>query len=65
VHNQVFQDREFLIEYLNQPPQILNREEKAEVADAMALLESKAISLLIFCSDAMLTAVVDGKRKGG
>jgi len=41
VHNQVFQDREFVIDCHDKLLQILNREDKAEVANAMALLESK------------------------
>jgi hypothetical protein len=40
-HNKVFQDREFLIDCHDKLPQILNREAKAEVADAMTLLEGK------------------------
>ena len=40
VQNQVFQDREFLIDCHNKLPQILNREDKAEVADAMTMLKS-------------------------
>jgi len=40
MHNQVLQDREFLIDCHNKLPQILNREDKAEVADAMTMLKS-------------------------
>ena len=64
VYNQVFQDREFLIDCHRKLPQILNRESKAEVTDAMTLLKSKQYSLFIFCSDAISTAVVDSERKG-
>jgi hypothetical protein len=41
VHNQVFQDREFLIDCHDDSMQIRNRDDKAEVTDAMTLLESK------------------------
>jgi hypothetical protein len=41
LYNQVFQDREFLIDCHDKHLQILNREDEAEVADAMTLLESK------------------------
>ena len=44
--------------------QILNSEEKAEVADAMTLLESKQYPLFIFCSGATSTAVINSERKG-
>jgi hypothetical protein len=64
VHNQVLQDREFLIDCDEKLLQILNREDKAEVADAMTLLESKQYPLFIFCSDAIFTAVIDSERKG-
>src|SRR5580698_8511843 len=65
VHNQVFQDREFLIDCHNKSTQILNREDKAEVADAMTLLESKQYPLFISCSDAIFIDVIDSERKGG
>jgi hypothetical protein len=45
--------------------QILNREDKAEVADAMTLLESKQYPLFIFCSDAIFIDVIDSERKWG
>jgi hypothetical protein len=63
-HNQIFQDREFLIDCLDELPQILNWEGKAEVADAMTLLESKQYPLFIFCGDAIVS-VIDSERKGG
>jgi hypothetical protein len=44
--------------------QILNREDKAEVAEAMTLPESKQYPLFIFCSDAIFTAIIDSERKG-
>jgi len=64
IHNQVFQDREFLIDCHNKLPQILNREVEAEVADAMTLLESKQYLLFSFCSDTFFTAVINSERKG-
>jgi hypothetical protein len=41
LHDQVFQDREFFIDCHDKLLQIMNRGDKAEVADAMTLLESK------------------------
>jgi hypothetical protein len=64
MHNQIFQDWEFLIDRHDKLRQILNREGKAEVADAMTLLESKQYPLFIFCSDAIFTAVINSERKG-
>jgi hypothetical protein len=63
IHNQVFQDWEFLLDR-HDKLLITNRKGKAEVADAMTLLESKQYPLLIFCSDAISTAVINGERKG-
>jgi hypothetical protein len=53
-HNQVFQDREFLIDCHDKLPQILNREDKPEVAEPMTPLESKQYPLFVFCGDAIL-----------
>jgi hypothetical protein len=59
IHNQVFQGWEFPIECLDKLLQILNREVKAEAADAMTLLEGKQYPLFIFCSDAIFTGAID------
>jgi hypothetical protein len=64
VHNQVFQDREFPVDCHDELLQIQNRQGKAEVAEAMALLESEQYRLFIFCGDATLTAVINSERKG-
>jgi hypothetical protein len=61
--NQVFQDRESLIDCYDKLPQILNREAKAEVTDAMTLLESKQYPFFIFCSDAIFTVVINSEWK--
>jgi hypothetical protein len=65
IHNQVFQDREFLIDCHDKRLQIRNREDKAEVADAMSLLESEQYPLFIFCGDANCTTVINSERKRG
>jgi hypothetical protein len=64
VYNQIFQDWVFLLYRHDKLLQIMNREGKAEVADAMTLLESKQYRLFIFCSDAIFTVVINGERKG-
>jgi hypothetical protein len=64
VHNQVFQDREFPIDCHDKRLQIPNREDKADVADAMTLLESKQYPPFIVCGDTITTDVVNGERKG-
>jgi hypothetical protein len=64
IHNQKFQDWEFLIDRHDKLLQLLNREGKAEVADAMTLLESKQYPLFILCSDTISTAVFNGEWKG-
>jgi hypothetical protein len=64
IHNQIFQDWEFLIDRHDKLLQILNGEGKAEVADAMTLLESKQYPLFIFCSGVIFTAVINSEWKG-
>jgi hypothetical protein len=64
VHNQVFQDWKFPVDCHDKLLQIPDRKEKAEVADAMTLLESTQYPLFIFCSDAIFAAVINSERKG-
>jgi hypothetical protein len=63
LHNQVFQDWEFPVNCHNKLPHILNREDKAEVADAMTLLESERYPLFIIWGDAVITAVINSEWK--
>jgi hypothetical protein len=63
IHNQIFQDGEFFVDCHDKLLQILNREDKAEVADAMTLLESKQYPLFIFCSDAIITGIINSERE--
>ena len=62
--NQVFEDRIFLIHGRDKLP--LNRHQdvtvKADAMDAIALLQSKEHSLLVFCGDAV--EVIDDEWKG-
>jgi len=62
--NKVFQVWEFIIDCHDKLPQNPKGEAKAEVADAMTLLESKHYPLFIFCSDAVVTDIVDDEREG-
>jgi hypothetical protein len=65
VHNQVFQNWEFPVDCHGEILQILSRESKAEVAEAITLLERKQYPLFIFCSDTIFNDVIDSERKGG
>jgi len=64
-HDQVLKDWEFPINCHDKIPQFPEREKKAEVADAIALLESKHYRIFIFCSDAIFVGVIDSEREGG
>ena len=65
VHNQVFQDREFLIDCHDKLLQILNREDKSRAGRDDAARERRNIPSLIFCSDAIFIDVIDDEPEGG
>jgi hypothetical protein len=62
---QVFQNREFPVEGINEPLQFRNRNLKADAAHAITVLQRKSHSLFVFCGDVMSLIELMMRGKGG